>query len=125
MPRAHRDYAQWTPQRLIRWAGDSGAAVAEVVEAILGSRRHPQHGFRPCLGILRLGQQYGVPRLEAACRRALIIGSPRYQSVRSILENGLEQEPTETPAAAAPPLEHDNLRGAAYYHAASAEELPC
>lgn len=123
MPKAHRDYAQWTPERLIRWAQKTGAAVAEVVETILGSRPHPQHGFRPCLGILRMGRQYGDERLEAACRRALTLGSPSYRSVRSILEKGLDREPLAEPAQTSTPAEHRNLRGAAYYGAP--EEVPC
>jgi transposase len=48
MPTAHRHYVAWTPQRLIRWAADSGAATAQVVETILASRPHPQQGFRSC-----------------------------------------------------------------------------
>ena len=42
MPKAHRQYAEWTPQRLIRWAAGSGVATARVVETILASRAHPQ-----------------------------------------------------------------------------------
>src|SRR5262249_55907274 len=74
-PTAHQRYAEWTPQRLIRWAADSGAATAQLVETILASRPHPQQGFRSCLGIMRLGKSSGAERLEAACRRALTIGA--------------------------------------------------
>src|SRR5262249_13019721 len=52
MPKAHQHYAAWTPQRLIRWAAQSGGATAQVVETILASRPHPQHGVRACLGIM-------------------------------------------------------------------------
>lgn len=124
MPRSHRDYAQWTPERLIRWAGKTDPAVAQVVEVVLGSRVHPQHGFRPCLGILRLGHQYGEERLRAACQRALEIGSPSYRSVRSILEKGLDRKPQEAEGQPVLPLDHDNLRGAAYYQGRREEE-PC
>src|SRR2546428_4450749 len=48
MPTAHRHYVAWTPQRLIRWAADSGAATARVVDTMLASRPHPQQGFRSC-----------------------------------------------------------------------------
>jgi transposase len=124
MPRAHRDYAQWTPERLIRWAAQAGPAVAQVVETILASRAHPQHGFRPCLGLMRLGQHYGGERLEAACGRALGIGSPSYRSVRSILEKGLDQKPLPDEEAQPPlPFDHDNVRGAAYYQ--PGEEPSC
>lgn len=125
MPRAHRDYAQWTPARLTRWAATAGPAVARVVETVLGSRAHPQHAFRPCLGILRLGRQYGEARLEAACQRALQIGSPSYRSVKSILDRGLDRRPAEEPAQPALPLAHDNVRGAAYFRPTGDEEAPC
>ena len=120
MPQGHRDYAEWTPQRLVRWASESGAAVASLVELIMASRMHPQQGFRACLGIQRLGKRYGAERLEAACRRALALEATTYRSVRSILEKGLDRQPllAETQC---PPILHENLRGASYYQAV----LPC
>jgi transposase len=56
-------------------------------------------------------------RVEAACARALHIGSPTRRSVVSILERGLDRQ-TLTPAGEAdtPPLpDHDNVRGPDYY----------
>ena len=35
---------------------------------ILQAKRHPEQGYRSCLGILRLGEQYPKPRVEAAAR---------------------------------------------------------
>nr|VFK59334.1 MAG: hypothetical protein BECKTUN1418F_GA0071002_11715 [Candidatus Kentron sp. TUN]VFK63118.1 MAG: hypothetical protein BECKTUN1418D_GA0071000_11983 [Candidatus Kentron sp. TUN]VFK67902.1 MAG: hypothetical protein BECKTUN1418E_GA0071001_11682 [Candidatus Kentron sp. TUN] len=55
MPKAHRLYGDWSPQRLIRWAEKSGPDTARLITHILSSRRYPQQGFRSCLGILRLG----------------------------------------------------------------------
>jgi transposase len=116
MPKAHRQYARWTPQRLVRWAGHFGPATAELVTAILASRRHPQQGFRSCLGILRLGKSFGVERLEAAAQRALRIEARSYRAVHSILKNGLDRQ--ALPATEAPesePIVHRNIRGAHYY----------
>jgi len=48
MPTAHRPYVAWPPQRLSRWAADSGAATAQLVATIRASRPHPQQGFRSC-----------------------------------------------------------------------------
>jgi transposase len=125
MPRAHRDFVEWTPQRLVCWAQLSGPSVATVVETILSRHIHAQQGFRSCLGILRLGQRYGGQRLEAACRRALAIGAASYRSVRSILEHRLDMQlelgnPEPVPQR---PALHENLRGAAYY--GREEEPPC
>jgi len=115
MPKAHRHYAAWTPQRLIRWAAQSGGATAQVVETILASRPHPQQGFRDCLGIMRLGKSYSAERLEAACRRALTLGACSYKSMESILKNGLDRRPVpEQPAATAAPRPA-NIRGPQYY----------
>ena len=117
MPKAHQQYAEWTPGRLINWAEKTGVATAQVVDAILVSRPHPQHGFRSCLGIMRLGKRYGKERLEAACRRALAIGAASYKSIHSILQHDLDQQPLPEPANnPTPTLHHDNVRGPNYYH---------
>jgi transposase len=116
MPTAHQQYADWTPQRLIRWAASSGVATAQVVETILASRVHPPQGFRACLGIMRLGKSYSAERLEAACRRALTIGACSYKSIESILKHGLDRSPLPEPPASPAGLQHSNIRGPAYYH---------
>lgn len=116
MPKAHRDYAEWTPERLVRWAKETGKATAKLVETILTNKPHPQHGFRACLGILRLGKTYGTQRLEAASRRAIVIGACSYKSVESILKNGLDKKPLPATNVESPAIEHDNLRGPDYYH---------
>ena len=82
MPSAHRRYADWTPERLTRKAGEIGPNTDALVEVILRERRHPEQGFRSCIGILRLARSHGAERLEAACGRALEIGTRSYSSVK-------------------------------------------
>ena len=116
MPKAHRHYAEWTPQRLIRWASKTGGATAQVVEAILTARAYPQQGLRSCLGIMRLGSRYGDDRLEAACRRAMMIGACSYKSIESILKHDLDRQPLPDKPRFTPAIDHDNIRGPKYYH---------
>jgi len=116
MPKAHREYAAWTPQRLVHWAEQSGPATAGVIGHILAHRPHPQQGFRSCLGILRLGERYGSDRLEAACRRALRLNACRYKSIASILERGLDHQPLPEQQELNLPAAHDHVRGPGYYH---------
>jgi len=116
MPKAHRAYAEWTPQRLVHWAEQAGPATAGVIAQILAHRPHPQQGFRSCLGILRLGERYGAERLEAACRRALRLNACRYRSIESILKRGLDRQPLPEQQELALPAAHDHLRGPDYYH---------
>lgn len=116
MPKAHRHYAEWTPQRLIRWASQAGEATARVVESILTSRAYPQQGFRACLGIMRLGSRFGDDRLEAACLRAMAIGACSYKSIESILTHDLDRQPLPDKPRGSPAIDHVNIRGPQYYH---------
>ena len=56
MPASHRRYADWTPERLRRQAGEIGKNASALVEIILRERSHPEQGFRACVGILRLAK---------------------------------------------------------------------
>ncbi len=116
MPESHRQAGEWSPQRLMRWASKTGPATEKLIQTVLGSRKHPQQAYRSCLGILRLSKPYGDERLEAACRRALTLGSCRYKSIESILKHRLDEQPLETQQELALPDTHDNIRGPAYYH---------
>ena len=115
MPRHHREYVEWSPQRLVRWAQQIGPATAQVVEQILASRAHPVQGYRAGLGVLRLGKQHGPARLEAACVRALALRTLSYQSIKSILAHGLENQPLPPTTTAQSPIRHAHIRGAHYY----------
>jgi len=115
MPSAHRAHAEWTPSRILEWAGKVGAATRELCDAILADRPHPEQGFRSCLGILRLGKRYGDVRLEAACNRALRVRARSYRHVESILKNGLDRV-AATDEQTTLSLTHENVRGRDYYH---------
>jgi transposase len=119
MPKAHQQYLEWSPSRIIRWAQQLGPNTEKLVTHILENKPHPQQGFRSCLGIIRLGKQYSKERLEAACAYALSIHGFFYKSVQSILKNKLDQKHTLLPkkedSALILPLQHPNIRGKEYY----------
>jgi len=113
-PKSHQQHLAWPPSRLLHWAQSVGPSTAQLFATILQSKPHPEMGYRSCLGILRLAQRYSTERVEAAAARAVAIGACSYQSVKSMLQRGLDRQPLETPVSR-PPLAHDNLRGAAYF----------
>jgi transposase len=118
MPKSHQAHAEWSPSRLIRWGGTIGPATAKLIETIIAERRHPEQGYRSCLGILRLGKKYGAPRLEAACARAVIVGARSYRHVDSILKHGLDRSPLPTVGeqTTIATVTHENVRGRDYYN---------
>ncbi len=115
MPRGHREYAEWTPSRIVNWAKSVGPSTATLVEEILQSRKYPEHGFRPCLGIMRLRDKFPIERLERACARAVKYRTCSYRSVVAILKHNLDTVPVIEERQGRLPL-HGNVRGAAYYH---------
>jgi transposase len=116
MPASHRAHLEWTPSRLVAWGASIGPPVAELMETILNTRPHPEHGYRACLGLMHLVKRYDRERVAAACQRALAIGGPSYRSVEAILKNGLDKVPlSSAPAMKVVPIQHANLRGADYY----------
>ncbi|QTQ32035.1 Putative integrase, IS408/IS1162-type [Aromatoleum bremense] len=123
MPASHQAHRQWSPGKLIAWGATVGPHTEQVVSHQLERMPHPEQGYRACLGLMRLGRQYGNERLEAAATRAVTLGAMRYRNVAPILKSGLDRAPlpTPTPTAAsqtelALPTVHENLRGARYYH---------
>lgn len=117
MPSHHRAHSEWSPGRFLNWAVEIGPQTRDFVRGLLESRKHPELSYRSCLGLLHLAKRYSPERLEAACRRALAIGTLKQSSVRTILERGLDSQPlpeSEEETTVAPPV-HENVRGAAYY----------
>lgn len=116
MPASHRAHLQWPPAKLISWGERVGAATAGVVRWQMEHRKHPEQGYRACLGLMRLAREYGDERLEAACARAQSIRAPHYRSVKSILASGLDRQSSDLLGgeSASMPV-HDNVRGPGYY----------
>lgn len=115
MPKAHRDHAEWTPERLGAWGRKIGPSTAALLEAIMASKVHPQQGFKRCLGILRLAKHYPPERLEKACARALRFRTLTYKSVAAILQNKLDQQPLDDGEEQRTLPLHENIRGSRYY----------
>jgi len=115
MPAHHRFREDWTPEKIRRQAARIGPNSEAFVKLVMRERKHPEQGYRSCLGLIRLAKSFGNDRLEAACERALTINARSYTSLHSILKNGLDRQPrnctTDEPA-----ITHPNIRGADYFY---------
>ena len=114
LPEGYRAHLQWSPERLIHWGQDIGAATGSLVRRMLEARQHPEHGYRACLALLSLAKRYSKPRLEAACLIALELGTTKARHVREILANGRDLVKPSTTLPWVSPA-HANVRGAGYY----------
>ena len=110
---AHRAHLEWTPERLIHWGNTIGVATGALITRLLETRRHPEHGYRACLGLLSLAKRFTHPRWEAACVVALALGTTNSTHVRDILLNGRDRVTPATQEWTSP--EHVHVRGPGYY----------
>jgi transposase len=72
-------------------ASEVGPAALQVVRVLLDD---PVIDRLPTAGrVVRLSEEFGAERLEAACQRALHFDDPAYKTIKAILKQGLENEP--------------------------------
>lgn len=119
MPTAHQKYVEWTPARLYRWAQQIGPSAHQLIEKVIKTKFHPQQGFRPAMGILRLSKTYGNERLEAAAQIALKFGFNRVRQISDLLKNGKDRQPEQSSVVTI--ANTDNVRGRDYYAEHSSE----
>jgi hypothetical protein len=92
-------YLERTPSYCVHLAEAIGPATFAVVDQLLADR--PLDRLRSVQALLRLTDQVGKTRLEAACRRASHFGDVRYRRIKDILNAALDQQPL--PVISAPP----------------------
>jgi transposase len=115
MPPAHRAHAEWSPERIKRWANKIGPHTMKFISNLIASRAFPEQAYRACLGVLRLGTRYGENRLERACAIGCESGATRYKQVELILKNKLDAIPHSHAANSPVITSHENIRGSDYY----------
>lgn len=106
----HKAVVELSHERLLREAEGVGPATAAVIRQQVFGRVHPEQTLRRSLGILRLAKDFDALRLEAACLRALTLGSTSYRSIRALI-----QAPVQTTLPGLSTPVHENLRGPSYY----------
>lgn len=115
-PDSHRAWAEQSPEKYRAWAITIGSYALAVIEAQFASAAHAVLALKACSGLQHLAKRYGKERFEAACAEALRIKSPNRKSIRSLLQNRLEQRGVNGDRTATTPLpSHSNVRGPDYY----------
>lgn len=116
MKEAHRRFGLWNADESLEWALQIGTSVHGFLQHLLSGTRTPEQGYRATIGLKKLAHDFSNGRLNAACQRGLKINACSMSSIRSILNNGLDQQPTETTMHQEAAFEHPNIRGSDYYH---------
>jgi len=88
-------YKMQDPQWCLHQAESVGPDCHRLIQQLFADR--VLDNLRAAQGIIALSKKYGPARLEGACRRALFFDNPRYRTVKSILEQGLDHSPLPIP----------------------------
>ena len=98
MPPEHQKYLSYAPDEFLDWAAMVGPNTQKVVEFFLSSGKEPEQGFKYCVSLMKSADRYSQERVEKACERLLSFTSqPSYRSIVTILKNGQNKLPLETP----------------------------
>lgn len=116
MPAAHRAFALWESRLTLDLAQQSGRHVFDLMDTLLADIRTREQGYRLHNALQRLLSDFSPSRVDAACCRAIAIGAPKLNSVRSILRNKLDQVAELDGQQAEASIDHENVRGAHYYN---------
>ena len=115
LPPKHRFVAELEPDKFLTMADEIHKDVKLYIEKVLDIKKHPEHLYRMCMGVLDLSKKYGNERLTKACQRSLIFGIYNYRIVKRILDGGLEVLLDEDFIENFEMPQHDNIRGGDYY----------
>ena len=85
-----------------------------LIEKVLESRKHPEQAYKVCMGILSLAKKHSDERLNKICGRANRFGTSSYKRIESMIKLDVEQQNQPQLIDCIP--EHENIRGAEYYH---------
>jgi hypothetical protein len=94
-PPAAQAWLEHDPQWCLARAREIGPSCLAVALALFNDQ--VLVNLRGVQGILRLREKVGDKRLDAACERALAFASPKYRTVKGILDKGLDSEPVAAP----------------------------
>lgn len=113
---SHAVYHGLSPEYFLEKASQIGPSTRAVVQSLLNAKPYPQLSYSECFGIIKtLKSSYGDEEVEQACIQAIRLGSVGYRVVKSILQAGVKNMPEQLTLRLGN-KEHENLRGAKYYH---------
>ncbi len=113
MPPHHRHMHEikgFNKEDLLKQAERIGANTLKAASLILENSIYIEQNYKSCFGMLMLQKRYGLPRLEAACGRALQGSRINYTMIKNILERGLDKQLSLLEEQSPLPA-HENIRG--------------
>ena len=85
----HRKYLSYNTEDFMNWAKSIDEKTYTVVNHFLTSGKEPEQGFKACASLTKLGEKYGVKKLESACDGVFsYTQTPSIRLISTILKSG-------------------------------------
>jgi transposase/biotin operon repressor len=117
MPEKHQVIARqrgWNPEYYLKRATQAGPNTVDFFKKVMESKMMIDQSYNACRGLVRLMEEYGATRMEAACRRGLKGYRFTYTAIKKILENKMDHLEEDSISESRLPI-HTNLRGPQAY----------
>ena len=108
MPEKHRRQLEFDKRNgdsYRSWAKTIGNNTSVVIDRLLKAQAVEETAYRSCMGVLQMNKHFGKDELEAACGKAIAMGSVTYSTIKRLLN-----KPPEISAICEPTPVHENLR---------------
>lgn len=112
MPEKHKAVAGWNDERFLSSAEEVGPYTRELVKVILESCKFSVQGYRSCIGIIRLSNEYSKEIMENSSRQALEKRTYSFKYFSTIVRHEGAKAPEATPERV---VKHKNIRGSKEY----------
>lgn len=122
LPKEHQMVAGWSNEYFSKWGHKLNLSIGQYLDRLLGKHTYPQTAYKQCLGIVNYAEKanIGIERVITACQMGLEAGVYNYGYIDRVLKGKsdlfyLEAQKAEAQQTEEPAVEHENIRGQAYY----------
>lgn len=119
LPPQYQFVHSWSREFFLKQATKIGSHTQAYFQGIFEVKTHVEQAYKSCLGIMDLAKVYPARRIEQACQRAAFYDNYAYQTIRNILEKGLDQlewlGQADTDQGSILGQSHPNIRGSQYF----------
>ncbi len=109
----HQHYLDRSPQYYLAKAGAISEKLLELFTHIFQQKRHPEHLYRSCDGLLSIARKTSPEQMEKACIIAIEYKNFSYKFILNVIQNNMYDHYLSQPSKPLP--EHENIRGKDYY----------
>lgn len=111
MPKEHQSVSDWSEERFLNWAKNTGPNTYKYIKAILESKDFPQQSYKTCMSIMSFTKKYSNEIMEQSCKEAFDKKLFSYKYFSNIIKTIHGKSSEDSSSKSSDIVMHDNIRG--------------